>query len=243
MSSILILGAASDIAQALAHRFAQEGCAVILAGRDTQRLSAIAKDIEIRHNTSAEVCSFDAVATDTHEQFYSALATKPDVVACVFGYLGDQELAQTDYGESSRIIDTNYSGAVSMLNIVANDYEQRRAGTIIGVASVAGDRGRQSNYIYGSAKGAFAIYLAGLRNRLFKSGVGVLTVKPGFVNTKMTAHLDLPKALTAEPRKVADDIYKAWRRRRDCVYTIWPWRWIMFIIRSIPEFVFKRLSM
>ncbi len=243
MSNILILGAASDIAQALAHRFAREGFTMVLAGRDAEHLAVIAKDIELRYQVTAEVREFDAVATDTHRDFYDALPVKPDIVACVFGYLGDQGMAQSDYGEARRIIDTNYSGAVSILNIVADDYEQRRAGTIIGVASVAGDRGRQSNYIYGSAKGAFAIYLAGLRNRLFKAGASVLTVKPGFVATKMTSHLDLPKALTAQPQKVADDIYRAYRKRRDCVYTIWPWRYIMLVIKSIPEFVFKRLSM
>jgi len=171
------------------------------------------------------------------------LQQSPDLVICAFGYLGEQELAQDDFEQARRIIDTNYSGAVSILEVVAADFANRATGVIVGIGSVAGDRGRQSNYIYGSAKGALAIYLAGLRNRLAKSGVHVATVKPGFVDTKMTAGLDLPPAITAQPEQIASDILKAVKKRRNIVYSLWIWRYIMLIIRSIPEMIFKRLSM
>ena len=129
------------------------------------------------------------------------------------------------------------------MNIIANDFEQRRSGTIIGISSVAGDRGRQSNYLYGSAKAALTTYLSGLRNRLARSNVHVVTVKPGFVRTKMTSGLALPGPLTAKPERVAADIFDAYQKRGDQLYTLWPWRYLMFIIRNIPEPVFKRLRL
>jgi short-subunit dehydrogenase len=161
----------------------------------------------------------------------------------VFGYLGNQEIAQTDFVEAEKILAINYIGVVLILNIIANDFEARRAGSIIGIGSVAGDRGRQSNYIYGSAKAGFAAYLSGLRNRLTQSGVQVMTVKPGFARTKMTKGLKLPPIITATPEQIANDIYRAHRAGRDVLYTRWMWQFIMSIIRHIPEFIFKRLSL
>jgi hypothetical protein len=129
------------------------------------------------------------------------------------------------------------------LNIIANDFEQRRSGVIIGVSSVAGDRGRGSNYMYGSAKAGFTAYLSGLRNRLAKSNVHVITVKPGFVRTRMTEGLPLPGPVTAKPEQVARDVFKAYRGRRNEVYTLWMWRYIMLVIKLIPEAIFKRLNL
>jgi len=139
-------------------------------------------------------------------------------------------------------MDTNYTGVVSLFNIIANDFEKRKSGFIVGISSVAGDRGRKSNYIYGSAKAAFTAYLSGLRNRLYDAQVHVLTVKPGFVSTKMTEGMDLPEKLTAQPEEVAEDIYKAQQKGKNVLYTKWIWRWMMLIIRSIPEFQFKKMS-
>jgi decaprenylphospho-beta-D-erythro-pentofuranosid-2-ulose 2-reductase len=152
-------------------------------------------------------------------------------------------LARTDFEEVQKTIQVNFTGAVSILNIVANDFEQRGKGSIIGISSVAGDRGRQSNYIYGSAKAGFTAYLSGLRNRLAKSGVHVMTVKPGFCRTKMTENLQLPAALTAEPDQVAHSVFQGLDQKHNVVYTLWMWRWIMLIIRMIPEFIFKKLNM
>jgi len=161
-------------------------------------------------------------------------------VISAVGYLGEQDRAQSDFREAKKIIDTNYAGVVSLLNIIANDFEKRKNGFIVGISSVAGDRGRKSNYIYGSAKAALTTYLSGLRNRLYDANVQVLTVKPGFVATKMTEGMALPEKLTAQPEEVAEDIYKAQQKGRNVLYTKWMWRWVMLIIKSIPEFLFKK---
>ena len=243
MKHILILGATSDIAQALAHKFAGQGCTITLAARNPERLAAVVTDMEIRHSVAVDVAAFDALNYGSHADFYQHLATRPDVVIAVFGLLGDQQLGQMDFAEAERIIDSNFTGAVSILNIVANDFEKRRAGTIIGFSSVAGERGRQSNYLYGSAKAGFTAYLSGLRNRLARANVHVITVKPGFVRTKMTAKMPLPAPVTARPVQVANDVYQAYQKQSNVVYSLWMWRFIMLLIRNIPEGIFKRLSL
>lgn len=243
MKYILILGAASDMAVALAHAFAGQGFNVLLAARQAGRLAETVNDLKIRHDVAATAVEFDALDFAGHAGFYRSLPASPDVAICVFGYLGDQQVAQGDFAEAQKIINTNYTGAVSILNIIANDFERRGSGTIIGISSVAGDRGRQSNYLYGSAKAAFTAYLSGLRNRLFKRGVHVVTVKPGFVRTKMTAGLPLPKPITAKPAQVAADVYRAYARQSNVVYSLWMWRFIMLLIRHMPEGIFKRLKL
>jgi short-subunit dehydrogenase len=243
MTNVLILGANSDVAQALAYKFASARCNIFLAARDTTRLTPVTSDLKIRYGVDAQVIQFDALRYDSHPEFYRGLPARPDVVICVFGYLGSQQTAQSDFNEAERIINTNYTGAVSILNIAANDFEARRAGTIIGISSVAGDRGRQSNYIYGSAKAALTAYLSGLRNRLAKSNVHVITVKPGFIRTKMTAGMPLPGPVTAQPGQVASDIFTAFQKGTNQIYTLWMWRFIMLIIRHIPEPIFKRLKL
>lgn len=243
MSWLLVLGAQSSIAKAIAHKFADNGFNIYLAARDLQECRKNAQDLEIRYSVKAQAMSFDALAYDEHQTFYDNLHEKPLVVVCVIGYLGDQEAAESDFIEAKKIIDSNYVGCVSILNIIANDFEGRAAGCIIAVGSVAGDRGRKSNYIYGSAKAAFSAYLSGLRNRLFKAGVHVMTVKPGFVYTRMTEGMDLPGILTARPQEVAEDVFKAWKNNRNIVYTKWFWRYIMMAIKSIPERYFKRMEL
>jgi hypothetical protein len=243
MKHALILGATSDIAKALAYKFAAQGFGVILAARQSERLDNVISDIEIRHNTPAQAVEFDALDYASHTEFYNSLTPKPDVAICVFGYLGDQQTAQNDFAEAETIINLNYTGAVSILNIIANDFERRKAGTIVGLSSVAGDRGRQSNYLYGSAKAGLTAYLSGLRNRLAKANVHVITVKPGFVRTKMTAGKPLPGPITAKPEQVAEDVFKAYRRQSNQVYTLWMWKYLMWVIRNIPEPIFKRLSL
>jgi len=243
MRTTLILGAGSDMAKAIAHRFARAGDQLLLAARRPDELSENAKDLQIRYQTNVHILEFDALDYESHKSFYASLPERPDVTVCVFGYLGDQEKARHEFEEASRILHTNFTGAVSILNIIADDYEKHGEGSMIGISSVAGDRGRQSNYIYGSAKAGFSAYLSGLRNRLSKSGVQVLTVKPGFVATSMTEGLDLPGAITATPEEAAEDIFKAFEKQCNVLYTMWMWRYIMCGIRSIPEFVFKKLSL
>ena len=243
MNTLLLLGATSDMALALAERYAKKGYKLQLAARNTEQLESIGSDFRIRFEVEVETIPFDACNFTSHEAFYNSLSTKPTVVVCVFGYLGDQIVAQKDWNESLQIINSNYTGAASILNIIANDMEARKEGTIVGISSVAGERGRMSNYLYGSAKAGFTAYLSGLRNRLFKAGVHVLTVKPGFVNTKMTEGLPLPKPLTAQPMDIALAIEKAIQKKTNTIYVFAKWRLIMYIIKSVPEFIFKRLSL
>ena len=243
MQNVLILGATSDLAQAIARRFAAAGWSLTLAARNMNVLEPVAGDLRVRSKSKVSIVPFDATDFESHSLFYTSLKEKPDVVICVFGYMGDQMLARTDFEEVQKTIHINFTGAVSILNIVAHDFEQRGQGSIIGISSVAGDRGRQSNYIYGSAKAGFTAYLSGLRNRLGKSGAHVMTVKPGFCRTKMTENLELPAALTAEPDQVAQAVFHGLEQKHNVVYTLWMWRWIMLMIRMIPEFIFKKLNM
>lgn len=241
--NVLILGATSDMAVAIARQLAMEGYSITLAARNTDRLSALEGDLRVRYKAMVSSVRFDALDFASHEDFYRDLPEKPDVVICVFGLLGDQPTAQQRWEHTEEIIGTNFTGAVSILNIIANDFERRKKGMIVGISSVAGERGRQSNYIYGSAKAAFTTYLSGLRNRLYHQGVHVMTVKPGFVKTKMIEGLDTPAVLTATPRKVASSLSRAIRRKANVVYVLPAWRFIMFVIRSIPEALFKKLRL
>ncbi len=242
MSYILIIGAKSDIAKATAREYAKHGYDLYLAAREADTLEAFANDVTVRTQRVVKLVELDILDYQSHQAFYEQLEEKPLGVISAIGYLGEQEKAQSDFDEARRIMETNYTGVVSLLNIVADDFEQRRSGFIVGISSVAGDRGRKSNYIYGSAKAALTAYLSGLRNRLYGAQVHVLTVKPGFVATKMTEGMDLPEKLTAQPDEVAEDIYKAQQKNRNVLYTRWMWRWVMLIIKTIPEFQFKKMS-
>ncbi|WP_299441832.1 SDR family oxidoreductase [uncultured Aquimarina sp.] len=243
MKYVLILGAKSDIAKALAVVYAKNGYHLILAGREINVLLDFKKSIEEEHTISVQLEDFDVLQLDTHDIFFENLKTKPfGVISCI-GYLGDQEVAERDTNEANLIINTNYVGCVNILSICASYLEQIQEGFIIGVSSVAGDRGRKSNYFYGSAKAGFTSYLSGVRARLAKKGVHVLTVKPGFVYTKMTAHLELPKLLSIQPDQVAKSVFKAQRKKKNVLYVKWTWRYIMLIIKMIPEFIFKKMNL
>lgn len=242
--NLLILGANSDMGLALAAKFAQaERADLWLASRDLERLEKKCRDLEIRFQVKARPLYFDALDYASHREFYQRLEPKPDLALLTFGHLGEQLEAQKDFSEARKIMDTNLLAAVSILEVVAADFETRGRGAIIALSSVAGERGRQSNYLYGAAKGGLTVYLSGLRARLFKQQVRVLTVLPGFVRTKMTESLELPGILTAEPAEVAEDVYKAYKQGKDVVYSKWFWRYIMQVIRLIPETIFKRLKL
>ncbi len=246
MSTVLILGATSGIASALAKEFAAHKYDLILGGRNQDELSALASDLSLRNSVRASVLAFDALDTQTHTaSLRSFLAesgnTLAGAVVCI-GYLGDQAKAQVDWDEARLILETNFTGCVSALNILANHFEPKRTGFICAISSVAGDRGRQSNYLYGAAKAGLSVYLQGLRNRLFPAGVKVITVKPGFVDTRMT--YGRPGLfLLASPESVAQGIFRAIVKGKSVVYLPWFWRPIMLIVRSIPETIFKRLKM
>ena len=240
MPTLLLLGASSDIGFAIAKKFASEKYNVQLAARNEEQLKPFQSDIQIRYGVDCSIHFFDALKFDSHQSFYDQLLPKPDVTVYVIGYMNDNEKVINDWSESLRTINTNYTGAVSILNIVAADYAHKQKGAIVGISSVAGNRGRQSNYIYGSAKSAFTAYLSGLRNKLFHSHVHVMTVLPGFVYTKMTEHLKLPKPLTAKPEEVAEAVFEGVVKKKNIIYVKWFWRYIMLIITSVPESIFKK---
>ena len=243
MNYVLIIGAKSDIAKATAREYAKNGYDLYLAARNSSELEAFANDITVRIQRTVKLVELDILDYKSHQTLYDNLEEKPLGVISAIGYLGEQEKAQSDFTEAQQIMATNYTGVVSLFNIIANDFEDRRSGFMVGISSVAGDRGRKNNYIYGSAKAALTAYLSGLRNRLYDAQVHVMTVKPGFVATKMTEGMDLPEKLTAQPEEVAEDIYKAQQKNKNVLYTKWMWRWVMMMIKMIPEWKFKGMSL
>jgi short-subunit dehydrogenase len=243
MPSVLILGAASDMAIAIARKFAAAGYSIQLAARNVVRLQPLQSDLSVRYQSVCTLYEFDALNFSSHEQFVNSLSPLPDISICVFGYLGENETARKDWNEALRIIQTNYTGAVSILNVISNAYAAQKKGVIAGISSVASERGRQSNYIYGSSKAGFTAYLSGLRNRMYREGVHVLTVQPGFVYTSMTEHLHLPALVTAKAEDVGTAVYHAVVAKKNIIYVKWFWRLIMLIIRCIPEFIFKKMKL
>ncbi|MEM6341171.1 MAG: SDR family oxidoreductase [Pseudomonadota bacterium] len=241
---LLLLGGTSDIGRAVARHYADNGWQVTLAARDVEAASRNAADINTRQpDAGVAVEGLDILETESFVSFLDALHPLPDTVVCVVGMLGDQEQAETDPDHATRIMRTNYEGPALFLDMIAARFVSRGYGMIIGVSSVAGDRGRASNYAYGSAKAGFTAFLSGLRNRLATKNVHVATVKPGFVETRMTAGMDLPGALTAKPKDVAERIAGIEIRPRDVIYVLPVWRLVMFVIRSIPEPIFKKLKL
>ncbi|GAA0486964.1 SDR family oxidoreductase [Salinibacillus aidingensis] len=244
MRTILILGATSTIAQATVRKLAaRSNMNFVLTARNTEELKPLKQDLEIRYSASVILKSFDALNFDQHETFFSEVIEEAgDIhgVVLMYGAMTDQKQAENDFSAARNMIDVNYTSAVSILNIAANYFEEMKRGFICAVSSVAGDRGRKSNYIYGSTKAGLSVYLQGLRNRLHASGVQVLTVKPGMVDTKMTYGVVENSKLLADPNKVATDIQNGLVKRRDVVYTPWFWFIIMGIIKLIPEIIFKR---
>ncbi|MCC6838603.1 MAG: SDR family oxidoreductase [Flavobacteriales bacterium] len=240
---VLVLGAGSGMAGALAREFARRGHPLVLALRNSEQGRNLCEAIQAETGGECVVVPFDAEDTSGHAACYAALDPRPGIVVCAFGLLPDQAAAQEDPTEGLRAMAVNYTGAVSILEEAARDLEQRGCGTIIGISSVAGDRGRASNYFYGSAKAGLTAYLSGLRNRLHRSGVHVLTVKPGFVRTRMTEGLPLPAPLTATAQQAAQGIFRAYCRKRNTVYVLGRWRWIMLFITLLPEGIFKRLNL
>lgn len=243
MASVLILGARSDIGLATAHAFAAAGHDIQLAARNAESLEPVRADLEIRHSIRASLHELDALAPETHDAFLDSLPALPGVAVSAIGLLGDQVENARDMTAATRVIRSNFEGPANLLALLANRFEARGSGTLVGIGSVAGERGRATNYVYGAAKAGFAAFLSGLRNRLAAKGVHVVTVLPGFVATRMTEGMDLPKPLTARPEEVARAILTAAQKGRDIVYVRPVWRLIMAIIRNIPERIFKRMKL
>ncbi|MEO8348340.1 MAG: SDR family oxidoreductase [Acidobacteriota bacterium] len=243
---MVVLGATSAIARSIAEQLGMRGFELILAGRDVEEIETLALDLELRCSVKVTARSFDALAFETHRGFFDDCRAASDdtlfgVVLC-FGYLGDQAKAQEEFGEARQILDTNFLAAVSALNVAAKILEEKGEGFLCALSSVAGDRGRRSNYFYGAAKAGLTAYLQGLRNRLSASGVRVITIKPGFVDTRMT--FGRPAMfLVASPEAAARRIVAAIERGKDVSYVPGFWRPVMIAIRAIPEKIFKRMNL
>lgn len=240
----MIVGATSAIAYETAKLFAQDGAELFLVGRNAEKLATISQDLGVRGAKAATTYTLDMNELDRHQELFDAALAQLgglDAVLISHGTLGDQEVSQQSVADTLHEFSTNALSVISLLTIVANHMEAQKRGCIAVISSVAGDRGRQGNYVYGAAKSAVSTFLGGLRTRLAKSGVDVVTVKPGFVDTPMTAHIK-KNFLFASPTKVGLDTYQAMKKGTEVLYTPWFWRYIMFIVKSVPEPIFKKMK-
>jgi short-subunit dehydrogenase len=242
---VAVFGATSDIAVAYARWQAAGGARLVLLARDSATLQTAADDLRVRGAAAVVTHVADLADPDALDGAAAAAWSAfdgLDVALIAYGTLPDQQGAERDTAAAVRSQTLNFISPCALCGSLANRFEAQRSGTIAVLTSVAGDRGRKSNYIYGAAKGGLQAYLSGLRHRLHAAGVQVLDVRPGFVATKMTAHLPHDGPLWSEPDRIAADIARAVERRRAVLYTPWFWRWIMLIIRCLPRAVFHRTS-
>lgn len=245
MKKILIIGATSAIAEHCARIWAQHGHALFLVARNEERLEAIANDLRIRGAAQVGVFKLDVNDFDKHQSMLDETKQSLggiDTVLIAHGTLSDQKACEQDVTLTMAEIRTNALSIIALLTLVANHFEAQRCGTIAVISSVAGDRGRASNYVYGSAKATVNAFTSGLRQRLRKSNVAVVTIKPGFVDTPMTAGLK-KGLLWAKPQMVAKNIIKAIEQQKDEVYTPSFWRVAMTIIKYIPSKLFSKLAL
>jgi short-subunit dehydrogenase len=242
---ILVLGATSGIAEATCRIWATQGASLFLVARNPQKLAAVAADLRTRGATYVGTAVADLDDTDNHPELLAHAVnslTGMDIAYFAHGILGDQAEAEQDFNAAAQIIYTNYMAPVSLLTWLANFCVQRHAGTLAVISSVAGDRGRKSNYLYGSSKAGLSAFLAGLRNRVDREGVTVLTIKPGPTRTAMTAAMPNSEKF-ADVDSVAESIVSAIDKRKDVLYVPFQWQPIMFVIRNIPERIFKKLNL
>lgn len=245
MDRILIVGATSAIAQATSRLFAKEGKSLFLVGRNKEKLEGIKKDLLVRGASKVDLYVADLNQIEIHSKvFDSALDFLGgiDGVLIAHGSLDNQIAIENQVDKVEASVQTNYLSPISLLTVMTPYFEKQKSGVLAVISSVAGDRGRRSNYVYGSAKAGLTAFLSGLRSRLFRSGVTVLTIKPGFVDTPLTANVK-KNFLFATPEKVARGIKCAMEHKKMEVYLPWFWRWVMLIIKIIPERIFKRLSL
>jgi decaprenylphospho-beta-D-erythro-pentofuranosid-2-ulose 2-reductase len=242
---ILVLGATSGIAEATCRIWAFQGASLFLVARNAEKLAAVAADLKTRGASYVDTAVADLDDTDQHPALLAHAVnslTGMDIAYLAHGVLGDQTEAERDFNTAAQILHTNFVAPVSLLTWLANFCVQRRAGTLAVISSVAGDRGRKSNYLYGSSKAGLSAFLGGLRNRVDREGVTVLTIKPGPVKTAMTANMPKSEKF-ADVESVAESIVSAIDKRKDILYVPFQWQPIMFIVRNIPERIFKKLNL
>ena len=241
---MIVLGSTSEVAQAFVEKALQEGEKfekIYLLTSSKEATERFAKHIDVKYFQQSEIIELDLMKEIDYTKFDDITS---DLLFCATGYLGEgTEEGLYDNKNTERIIDINYAKLVPVLNFFAEKMERQRSGNMIVLSSVAGDRGRQSNFIYGSAKAGLTAYLSGLRNYLYDKKVHVMTVKPGFMDTKMTEGLPLNPKLTATPKQAAESIYKAYKSQKNVAYVLPIWSIIMLIIKNIPEFIFKKLKL
>ena len=241
---VLIVGATSAIAQEAAKEFAADGDKLFLVARNADKLQVVANDLSVRGAAQMETAVLDVNDTDRHAEVLARAADSLgglDVALIAHGTLSDQPACEKDVELTLREMQTNFLSVVSLLTLLANRFEAQRHGTIAVISSVAGDRGRKSNYVYGAAKAGVTAFLSGLRGRLDAAGVRVITIKPGMVDTPMTAHLE-KGALFASAEAVGKGVYRAIVSGQEVVYLPWFWWVIMTVLRHVPESIFKKLS-
>ena len=241
---MIVLGSNSEVAQAFVEKILSEGQRfekIYLLTSNKENTKKFPIQIDVKYVQKSEIIDFDLLKDNDYHRLNHI---DSDLLFCASGYLG-MNTADGLYNDinTTKIIDINYAKLVPLMNYFAQKFEAKRSGTIIGLSSVAGERGRQSNFIYGSAKAGFTAYLSGLRNYLYDKKVNVLSVIPGFMATKMTEGMPLNPKLTASPKQAANCIYKAYKNKKNVVYVLPIWWVIMMIIRNIPEFIFKRLKL
>lgn len=245
MSKIIVFGASSKIAEETIKCFAKDKHEILLVGRNENKLNSLAMDLNVRYSNTNHTLVYDFNNIQNINEMYNKcfeILKSVDIIFIAYGSLANQREIEKNVNEIVADINLNATSIIAISSLFGNYFEEKKSGTIAVISSVAGDRGRQSNYIYGSAKGFLSIFLQGLRNRLFKSNVHVLTIKPGFVDTPMTA--DLPKnPLFASPESVGKSIYNAILNKKDILYVPGFWKYIMMVIKSIPEFIFKKLPL
>lgn len=239
MPYILILGANSDIAIAVAKLYAENGYNLYLAGRNTESLNEIKENLNQDFpDTNIETLKFDVLEFYNHKNIYNSLKEKPIGVICTIGYIGNPKKAQVDFLETKKIIDTNLTGIVSILNVIANDFEARKEGFIIALSSIAGERGRKSLIAYSSAKAGLTAYLSGLRNRLSKHKVQVITVKSNVVDSNIKNAIEI----ASTPEAIAQDIFDAQQQKKDVIFTKKRSKYLTLFIKHIPERFFKKMD-
>ncbi len=243
MKRILIVGATSAIAIATARLLAQRGDHLVLAGRNMQRLQTLSQDLRVRGAAGTEIVVFDALTDKDYQSFAKqAWGEGLDMLLIAHGTMPEQTSVQDDPQAIGREMQVNAVSVMALLAAFASRFEARSQGSIVVISSVAGDRGRQSNYVYGAAKSAVSTYMQGLRNRLARHGITVVTVKPGFVDTPMTAQFK-KGLLWAQPETIARGILRATEKAGGDVYLPWFWRYIMLLIKLIPERFFIKLKL
>ena len=245
MKTAVIFGATSSIAQAVSQQLAERGMTLLLVGRNQEKLEQVQTDLQTRGAKQCQIMVQDLANITDYDTLISQVMNRLgriDLTLIAHGTLPEQKEIEQNIHQTMNEIKLNGLSVIGILTVLANHLVFQRSGTIAVISSVAGDRGRQSNYVYGAAKAMVTTFLDGLRGRLLKNGIHVLTIKPGFVDTPMTA--DLPKgALWARPEKVAKDIVKAIDKKKNVLYTPFFWRFIMLIIKNIPEALFKKMKL